>query len=444
MTLSWIAPTTGAPVFYNVITTPSDYPRTNTPSTTLTATGLHNGTAYTFAVRAWNGSIFGPATRVTATPRPTPPGPPTSLAATPGPADGQYTFTWAPPKSAGSSPSGSPPATIDHYTVKISPSSTCVFLDPTKSCIASNIADNITSTFSVTATNSRNVTGAAATVLAPLPSGATIGLQPTAGTLSGSITATGQNFLDNESITLYWDSPSHAAATVVTDATGAFTKVVKPFQTDKPAIHKLCANVPPKPCANFTLQAVPTPIPTPSSAPDETPSPSAEPSGNPLASGATSGGSGSGLGFITKPPFVFLPILVILGLLGVLAYWAMSSRRRPVAPSSATVVHRATRPDYMAPFPASAQPPPVPPAVAPPAPPVPPAAQPPQPPPVVQAPQPQPPVVQAPQPPAASPPVEWPQAPPKAAPPATPSPPPPPATWPAAPDEPPDLPEPSD
>ncbi len=444
VTLTWSAPSTGPAVNYNIITTPADYPRSTTSGTTLTAIQLHNGTAYTFAVRASNGSLFGPASRVTATPHPIPPGAPTSLAATPGPGNGQYLVSWAAPTSWGSSPSGSPPAIYDHYTVKISPSQPCAPADQF-SCIASNIPDNLSSSFSVTATNSRQVTGPAATVFAPLPSSATIGLQPTAGVLSASITATGQSFLASEAITLYWDGPSHVAASVVTDANGAFTKVVKPFQTDKPKVHKLCASVPPKPCANFTLQAPPTPSPPqPSSSPDQSPSPSPGPSGNPQASGARSGG-GSGLDFITKPPFVFLPIIVILGLLGALAYWALSSRRRPVPQPSATVVHRATRPDYMAPFPSAAQSPPVPPAVPPPTPPGPPAVQPPPiAPAVAPSAPPLPPVPPPPVPPAQPlPPVQWPQSPPPAAPPAAPSPPPPP-TWPATPDEPPDLPEPSD
>jgi hypothetical protein len=160
------------------------------------------------------------------------------------------------------------------------------------------------------------------------------------------------------------------------------------------------------------------------------------PAETPQASGARPGGGINGLDIITRPPFVFLPIIGILGLLGVLAYW-LFSRRRPMAPvSSATVVHRATRPDYMAPFAAGGATPTAPPVApqpsawdapiqpaAPYQPPAAPYAPPPAPyvPPPVPTPPPVPPV---------SPPrtVEWP-APPSA---------------PAAPDEPPDLPQPSD
>ena len=42
----------------------------------------------------------------------------------------------------------------------------------------------------------------------------------------------------------------------------------------------------------------------------------------PQASGVRPGGGGiSGLDIITRPPFVFLPIIAIIGLLGLLAYW---------------------------------------------------------------------------------------------------------------------------
>jgi len=419
-------------------------------------TGLKNGTTYSFAVRAYNGSAFGPAARVTAVPKATPPGPPTNLGATQT-APGQIRLDWTPPTSNGSAPAGSPTPDINHYTITISPGGTSHQVPAsTLTYTASGLADNITYTFKVTATNTRPLTGPAATVYAPLPTGATIGLQPTAGGPAASITVTGELFLKNETIVLYWDTSTHIAASVVSDDTGAFTKVIKPFKGDKPKVHKLCANVQPKPCANFTLQGPPTPTPKLSPSPGETPTPS--PAETPQASGVRPGGGGiSGLDIITRPPFVFLPIIGIIGLVGLLAYWLLSRRRRPMAPtSSATVVHRATRPDYMAPFPPSGAAPMTPPAAAQPsawdapfqAPPpvVPPAA------PYVPTPYTPP---QAPAPPPQPPPPVAPPAAPYAQPPAAPQPPPPAAQprtveWPAppnpaaAPDEPPDLPQPSE
>jgi hypothetical protein len=442
--LSWSPPTTGKPITtYTVTASPGGYSSTD-PATTRTVPNLTNGTQYTIKVYATNDSGNGPTSTALVTPRAIPPGAPNNFGATQGPGAGQYTLTWTPPTSTGSSPDGIPP-TIDHYTVTVSPGGISQATGSgTTTYVASNLADNITYTFSVTATNSRRATGAAATVYAPLPSAAAIGLDPTAGGPSTSITATGQLFLKNESITLYWDDPSHVAASVVTDGNGAFTKVVIPFAGDKPKVHKLCASVQPKPCANFSLQGAPSPTPQDSPTPTDTSSPSSSPTDSPQASGVRPGGGGvSGLDFMTRPPFVFLPIIGILGLLGVLAYWMLSGRgrRRPMAPTSAaTVTHLATRPDYMAPFPPSTPPPAAPPGGAPSIPtPQHPAGQaawqqpvqaPPQPPP----PQPAPPSEAVP--------------PPPPAPPAAPSPAPvePPAstTWPAAPDEPPDLPQPSD
>ena len=449
VSLSWSPPSTGAGIDgYLVNTSPADFPRTFTQTTNLSATGLTNGRTYTFSLRAHNAKGYGPATFISATPNPIPPGPPTNLVATQiGP--GQVRIDWTPPTSNGSMPDGSTP-NITAYNITVNPGGVSKRVDSsTTTYTASGLADNVTYTFTVSATNSRPTTGKPAIVYAPLPSDATIGLQPTAGLITSAITVTGSNFLKNESLTLYWDLTSHVAATLVTDDNGGFTKVVKPHAGDKPGVHKLCANVQPKPCANFTLQATPKPTPA-SPTPAESPSPSSSPSGNPASGVRPSGGGGiSGLDIITRPPFVFLPIIGILGLLGVLIYWALSSRRRPMAPGSASVVHHATRPDYMEPFPSAPRPPAAASFSAPVPPPAPaPASAPPGVPPVQPDPG-----------------AAWPLAatPPPVAPPSTAPPPaeqrpsawplerppapveaPPPPVWPAAPDEPPDLPQPSD
>ncbi|MEP6752985.1 MAG: fibronectin type III domain-containing protein [Candidatus Dormiibacterota bacterium] len=426
VSLTWSPPTSGAPITqYRVIVSPGSL-RTSTAGTNVLVAGLTNGTTYSFAVQAANASGYGQAARTTATPHVIPPSAPTNLAATSGPGAGQMTLSWTPPKSNGSGPN------IDHYTVTYSPGGTSATVpSPATTYQVSGLADNVTYTFKVSATNSRGATGPAATVYAPLPPGANIGLQPAAGGANTSITATGSLFLKNESITLYWDVASHVAASVVTDDTGAFTKVVKPFAGDKPKVHKLCASVQPHPCASFSLQGPPTPTPGETPSPVETPTPT--PAETPQASGARPGGGISGLDIITRPPFVFLPILAILGILGVLAYWLFSRRRQVPPTSAATVVHRATRPDYMAPFPTSATTP------APPPPPVQPSAWDA---PVQTAPPAQPyvptPYVPPPVPPQAPPPPAPPAAPPRAA--EWPAP----QNLPAAPDEPPDLPQPSD
>jgi len=150
-------------------------------------------------------------------------------------------------------------------------------------------------------------------------------------------------------MSLFWDTQSHVAASVTTDSSGNFSKVVTPFPGDSPGAHRLCATVPPGPCANFTLQGPPTPTPPSSPSPSPTPSPSASPSGSPSPSASpltlTVNGGRGGLDVITRPPLVFLPIIALLGLLAALAYWVlMRGDRTPVLPS-ASVVHRSARPE---------------------------------------------------------------------------------------------------
>jgi Fibronectin type III domain len=453
VSLTWSAPSSGGPVTqYRVITSPG-IPNQATTNTNIVISGLTNGTTYSFAVQAANATGYGPAARTTSTPHVIPPTAPTNLAATSGPGAGQITLSWTPPTSNGSGTG------IAHYTITVSPGGTTDQVDGTTTTYqASNIANNVTYTFKVSATNSKGATGPAATVYAPLPIGANIGMQPTAGGPSTSITVTGQEFLKNEAITLYWDVTSHVATSVVTDGNGAFTKVIKPYAHDKPKVHKLCANVQPHPCATFSLQGPPTPTPGVTPLPVNTSTPTPAATVNPPASGVRAGGSGiSGLDIITRPPFVFLPIIAIIGLLGVFAYWFLSRRRSMPPSSAATVVHRATRPDYMAPFPTagSPQPPlrnpaqpsawdaPVQP-VRPAQPYVPPAQPPTWGSPAQAVPSAEPPTWDTPAQPLP------PAAPPAATPPAPPPAPPRNVEWPgsstppAAPDEPPDLPQPSD
>jgi len=198
----------------------------------------------------------------------------------------------------------------------------------------------------------------------PTPIGANIVLDFAAGGPNTRITVNGSGFLAFESMTLFWDDPSHVAGSAMTDVGGNFTQTVKPFPGDTTGLHKLCVSVQPYPCASFTLQGAPTPTPpappSPSAAPTSSPSPSPSPSpsASPVAL-TVNGGGRSGLDVITKPPFVFLPIIALLALLAALAYWVlMRGDRTPVLPA-ASVVHRSARPDI---GPVAPRPPPTPPA----------------------------------------------------------------------------------
>jgi len=198
----------------------------------------------------------------------------------------------------------------------------------------------------------------------PTPIGANIVLDFAAGGPNTRITVNGSGFLAYEPMTLFWDDPSHVAGNATTDVGGNFTQTVKPFPGDSPGLHHLCVSVQPNPCASFTLQGSPTPTPPATPSPSALPtasasaSPSSSPSASPVALTVNAGGR-SGLDVITKPPFVFLPIIALLALLAALAYWVlMRGDRTPVLPS-ASVVHRSARPDI---GPVAPRPPPTPPA----------------------------------------------------------------------------------
>lgn len=176
----------------------------------------------------------------------------------------------------------------------------------------------------------------------------------TSGNPNAVITVSGGQFLPNEQMTLYWDQLSKVAGYATADGNGSFTTRVKPFPGDGPGVHKLCASVPPNPCANFTIEA-PATSPSPSPSPSESPSPSASPeaSASTTPSSSPVGATLNGFDIISKPPFVFLPIVGGLAIGISLLYWAITTIRRPRRPPvfpSAAVMHRATRPDYTAGF----------------------------------------------------------------------------------------------
>jgi hypothetical protein len=186
----------------------------------------------------------------------------------------------------------------------------------------------------------------------PVPVNAFLSLDVTAGDPNTQITVNGGAFLPNEAMTLYWDQPNKVAGSANADQNGNFSAPhIKPFAGDAPGIHKICASVPPNPCASFTLQVGASPTASPSATPSPTPStapstlPSQSSNSTPIAATL------NGFDVISRPPFVFLPLIGFLAILVSLGYWVLSVVRRPrtFAPSAA-VVHRASRPDYSAEF----------------------------------------------------------------------------------------------
>jgi hypothetical protein len=166
-------------------------------------------------------------------------------------------------------------------------------------------------------------------------------------------------------LNVLWDGTQ--ISTVDSDASGAIpvTSIVIPDNATG-ASHSICVeftqgvNV----CAAFNLQP---PI-SPSPGPSPSPSPSAGPTPAHTPTVSRTDGSGvSPLALLLQPPFVFLPILAILGLLGFLALWAWRSRPAPPL-GEVTINHLAPAPRQWEPG-LNAQPSP-PPAPEPPAAPI--------------------------------------------------------------------------
>ena len=186
----------------------------------------------------------------------------------------------------------------------------------------------------------------------PTPVNAFITLDVTSGGPNTAITVNGGQFLPNQPMTLYWDQTNKVAGSATADANGSFSTRVKPFDGDAPGVHKLCASVQPNPCANFTLEAAAAPSPTPSPSPSPSPQATPSASASPVPLTTPMATTLNGFDVITKPPFVFLPLIGLAALVVSLGYWVLSIVRRPrtINFPSAAVVHRATRPDYTAEF----------------------------------------------------------------------------------------------
>jgi len=218
--------------------------------------------------------------------------------------------------------------------------------------VAAEASPSPSAAATATATASPSPSPSPTPVPTPTPVNAFLTLDVTSGGPNTAITVNGGQFLANQQMTFYWDQPNKVAGSGTADGNGSVTARVKPFDGDAPGVHKLCASVQPNPCANFNLEAPAAPSPTPS--PFPSPSPQASPLANASSAPSTTPVATTLNGFdvITKPPFVFLPLIGIAALVVSLGYWVLSIVRRPrtVVFPSAAVVHRATRPDYAAEF----------------------------------------------------------------------------------------------
>lgn len=186
----------------------------------------------------------------------------------------------------------------------------------------------------------------------PTPVNAYVTLDLSAGGPNTQINVSGNSFLPGEQMSLFWDTPSKVIGAATADGNGNFSNVkVKPFAGDASGLHKICASVQPVPCAQFELQATPTPTPSPADSPSESPSPVESPSPSdsptPGAVALPVASNPNNLDVLFHPPFIFLPFIAALGLIGAIAYWVFGTvSRRPRAPlPSASIVHRSVRPE---------------------------------------------------------------------------------------------------
>jgi len=166
-------------------------------------------------------------------------------------------------------------------------------------------------------------------------------LNPASAPPSTHVNLSGSNFPPSATLNVLFDGTE--ISTVKSDAGGSIpvTAIVIP---DNAAVasHQVCVeftqgvNV----CAAFTLEPPVSPSPSPAASPS--PSPSASPTSTP-APVATSTGGVSPLAVMTRPPFVFLPIVAVVGLILFLSLWAWLSRPGPPL-GEVTVHHLAPSP----------------------------------------------------------------------------------------------------
>ena len=203
-TVSWTAPASNggtAITGYTVTSSPGGFTATTTWATSVTVSGLSNGTAYTFTVTASNAIGTGSASSASASVTPLAvPGAPTAVSGSPG--DGQASVSWTAPASNGGS-------AITGYTVTSSPGSFTATTTGATSATVTGLTDGTGYTFTVTATNVVGTGSASAASGTVTPIGALVANSAEGGTNGTTVTTANSG------------SGSGDAFTQVTRGTGA-------------------------------------------------------------------------------------------------------------------------------------------------------------------------------------------------------------------------------
>ena len=185
----------------------------NPPATSVTVSGLTNGTSYTFTVAATNAVGTGPASAASnaVTPSaPTVPGAPTGVSAVAG--NGSAVVSWTAPSSNGGSAITS--YTVTPYINGVAQQTTTVSGNPPATSVTvSGLTNGTSYTFTVAATNGVGTGPASAasnavTPTAPTVPGAPTGVSATAGNASAVVSWTAPSSNGGSAITSYTVTPS--------------------------------------------------------------------------------------------------------------------------------------------------------------------------------------------------------------------------------------------
>lgn len=179
----------------------------------------------------------------------------------------------------------------------------------------------------------------------PTPRTGYLALDPTFGAPGSKVTVSGTQFTPGQPVELDFDSKDKVVASVAADQNGGF-KVDVTVPDVAVGAHTICspqANLN-APCANFRVEAAPSPTPSDSPASTPAPSPTVQPTTSPVEiSPSPAADRVNAVGLLTQPPFVFFPLLLLLAAAGAVV-WIWWGRRSPMVPVRSAVVRHTSLP----------------------------------------------------------------------------------------------------